>query len=97
MNTIEKFREDRGVRHYGVTYLSRENAIKFLELCVDNNVQIWGFDGFHLLPDGGIRIDQCYSPDYSYLSKEEAYKAATEFFENHHEEDMGYEFVYAKS
>lgn len=75
-------------------FLKREEAIAFIGLCKNQGVGIYGFDGFHLLPNDVIQIDQEFSPDYSDVDSDVAYNLALKFFEEHQEKDIGYEFVY---
>jgi RHS repeat-associated protein len=97
MNEIQQFLYDAWSEPYGVGMLTAEDALKFVRLCMKNNVQIHGFDGFHRrldISDRTIQIDQQYSADYSETLPERAYELASEYFQQHQGDNMLYEIAY---
>lgn len=99
VDEVEQFISDHRLPLYHQTMLIRKDAVKFLYLLKKHKKKLYGFDGFHLRKDispKAIQIDQSYSPDYSHDSFEASHDKAVKFFEEHHEEDIGYEFVYEK-
>ncbi|HUC02109.1 MAG TPA: hypothetical protein VMA75_04400 [Candidatus Paceibacterota bacterium] len=98
MDKIQQFLSEHRLKPYdNATLLNRKDAVVFLGLLRENNLRLLGFDGFHLLKNvspRAIQIDQDYSADYSDDSFEISYQKAKDFFEQHKEGDIAYEFVY---
>lgn len=75
-------------------FLSSLDAEEFVKLCREKKIPIYGFDGFFLLPNRHVQIEQDMSADYSNIDHETAYELALKFFEKHRESGVGYEIVY---
>jgi hypothetical protein len=48
MNIVEKLFEDKAIFRSGIMFLTKENALLFVEACEKNIVQILGIDAFYL-------------------------------------------------
>lgn len=95
MNILESFINENAIPDYSMKLLKLSDAIKFVKLCRDEDVILYGFDGFYLRPDG-VQIEQSLSADYSKYSKKESYNFANKFFTKQSNENIGYEMVYEK-
>jgi|SRR3989344_6136777 len=82
------------IKTHSDMFLGSPDAEAFVRLCREKKIRIQGFDGFFLLPNNVVQIEQDISADYSKTDPDTAYELAIKFFQEHREAGIGYEIIY---
>jgi len=88
----------KGVIFHGVLLLPPLAALEFVRECLDGNITLLGFDGFHLLPEGQRQpigedcLDLTAEP-FLHCNQSEGIGIAVRFIEERLEKNIFFEMV----